>query len=170
MPSNVEVKARVRDFAALNALAAQLSDSPVAVLPQLDTFFRTGQGRLKLRQPSSGAGQLIYYVRPDQDGPKRSDYLIHETTDPAGLKDVLSRALGIRGQVEKVRNLYLIGQTRVHLDEVKGLGFFMELEVVLREGQAESDGRQIAEDLLARLGVAPADLLEMHAAGTGEKE
>ena len=160
MPSNVEIKARVRDFAALSDRARQLSDTEVRILPQTDTFFKIAAGRLKLRELDSGPAQLIYYDRPDQDGPKRSDYVIFETSDPRALKSVLTQALGIRGQVNKVRHLYTIGQTRIHLDEVRGLGDFMELEVVLQPGQSDDDGRKIAEELISRLKIDRGDLLE----------
>ncbi|HET9912673.1 MAG TPA: class IV adenylate cyclase, partial [Anaerolineales bacterium] len=69
-------------------------------------------------------------------------------------------AYGIRGFVRKTRYLYLVGQTRVHLDDVEGLGQFIELEVVMREGQSDAEGQVIAEDLMERLGVARSDLLE----------
>jgi predicted adenylyl cyclase CyaB len=160
MPSNFEVKARVRDFAGMTARARELSDAPAEVIPQVDTFFHSDRGRLKLRELQSGRGQLIYYERPDQGGPKRSDYFIFETSDPGSLKSVLTRALGMRGSVEKVRHLFMVGQTRVHLDEVKGLGEFLELEVVMKPGQPDEEGRRIAEALLRQLGVGNDDLLE----------
>jgi len=160
MPTNIEIKARVRDMAGLQARAAALSDTPVQVIPQEDTFFHTPRGRLKLRQLRPDLAQLVYYERPDQDGPKRSNYQIFETDNPAGLKSTLTLALGVRGIVRKTRRLYLAGQTRIHLDEVEGLGQFMELEVVLRPGQSEADGQAIAEDLMARLGIQKDDLLD----------
>uniref|UniRef100_A0A8C3FEW7 CYTH domain-containing protein n=1 Tax=Chrysemys picta bellii TaxID=8478 RepID=A0A8C3FEW7_CHRPI len=76
-----------------------------------------------------GRGQLIFYERPDSEGPKLSHYSISPTADPAGLKAVLSQALGVQGVVKKERRLYVVGQTRVHLDRVEGLGDFLELEV-----------------------------------------
>ena len=85
---------------------------------------------------------------------------IFETPDASTLKSVLTLALGIRGTVEKVRHLYVVGQTRVHLDDVKGLGQFMELEVVLEPGQTDEEGRGIAESLLSSLGIDRQDLLE----------
>ena len=161
MPSNIEIKARARDFQSIRSRAEALSDTPVQVIPQEDTFFAVGQGRLKLRvRRGSEPAQLIYYERPDQDGPKRSDYQIFETHDSDGLKQTLARALGIRGVVRKTRYLYLVGQTRVHLDDVDGLGQFMELEVVMRPGQPDAEGQAIAQDLMSKLGVAPSDLLE----------
>ncbi|HET8562462.1 MAG TPA: class IV adenylate cyclase, partial [Candidatus Binatia bacterium] len=105
-------------------------------------------------------GQLIYYARPDQEGPKRSEYHVYETPDPEHLKRVLELAYGIRGRVRKTRYLYLVGQTRVHLDNVEALGAFMELEVVLAPGQSDAEGQGIAEELMSRLGVERGDLLE----------
>jgi predicted adenylyl cyclase CyaB len=160
MPINIEIKARARNFADLRQQAEALSDSPVQVIPQEDTFFHVPKGRLKLRQLAPERGQLVYYERPDQDGPKRSNYHIFETSDPDGLKATLGLALGVRGVVRKTRYLYLAGQTRIHLDEVEGLGNFMELEVVLRPGQPDMEGQAIANDLMTRLGVQEADLLE----------
>ena len=160
MPSNIEIKARARNFAELTRRAAALSDTPPQLIPQEDTFFHVPQGRLKLRQLAPDHAQLVYYERPDQDGPKRSNYHIFETHDPAGLKTALSLALGVRGVVRKTRSHFLVGQTRIHLDLVEGLGEFMELEVVLRPGQTDLEGQAVAHDLMTRLGVQEQDLLE----------
>jgi predicted adenylyl cyclase CyaB len=160
LPSNIEIKARVRDFEGIRARAEKLSDTPVQVLPQEDTFFNVEKGRLKLRILGADQSQLIYYTRPDQEGPKRSDYHISHSTDPQNLKRVLELAYGIRGVVHKTRYLYLVGQTRIHLDDVAGLGQFMELEVVLEEGQSDAEGQRIAEDLMSALGVDRADLID----------
>uniref|UniRef100_A0A3Q2PHK4 Si:ch211-156b7.4 n=1 Tax=Fundulus heteroclitus TaxID=8078 RepID=A0A3Q2PHK4_FUNHE len=129
MPSNVEIKAKVSDPEELAKKAAQLSQSEGTIIRQHDTFFNCSGGRLKLRDFMNGSGQLIFYERPDTDGPKLSRYSISPTSDPPSLKAVLSDALGVKGEVRKERRLFLIGQTRVHLDTVEGLGHFMELEV-----------------------------------------
>jgi predicted adenylyl cyclase CyaB len=160
MPANIEIKARVRDIAALQRRAAALSDTPVQVIPQEDTFFNVPRGRLKLRLLGEDRAQLVFYERPDQGGPKRSNYHIFETQDPDNLKTTLALALGVRGVVRKTRRLYLAGQTRIHLDDVEGLGQFMELEVVLRPGQSDTDGQAVATRLMQDLGVLPEDLLE----------
>ena len=160
MPANIEIKARLRDSADLSRRAAALSDTPVQVIPQEDTFFNIPHGRLKLRQLGPERGQLIYYERQDTSGPKLSNYHIAETADPAALKAALTAALGVRGVIRKRRSLYMVGQTRIHVDEVEGLGQFMELEVVLRPGQDEDEGQAIAADLMVKLGVNDSDLLE----------
>jgi len=160
MPSNIEIKAYARNFAEIRRRAEELSPKPVEILRQEDTFFNVGMGRLKLRILSADKGQLIYYTRPDQEGPKRSDYHISHTSDAENLKRVLELAYGIRGLVRKTRYLYLVGQTRIHLDDVENLGQFMELEVVLSEGQSDLEGQAIAEGLMTSLGVESIDLLE----------
>ena len=160
MPSNIEIKARVRNFEELRQRAENLSDIPLQVIQQEDIFFNTEMGRLKLRILTTDPAQLIYYARPDQEGPKRSDYHIYETADPENLKRVLELTYGIRGVVRKTRYLYIVGQTRVHLDDVEGLGQFMELEVVMQMGQSDAEGQAIAEGLMTDLGVERSDLLE----------
>jgi predicted adenylyl cyclase CyaB len=159
MPRNIEIKAHAHDFDEIRRRAEALSDTPCEVIPQEDIFFPVGKGRLKLRILARDLGQLIYYNRSDQRGPKRSEYSITETRDPEGLKKTLVQAYGVRGAVKKTRYLYLVGQTRIHLDNVENLGKFVELEVVMRPEQPDEDGQKIAEDLMRRLGVAPADLL-----------
>lgn len=159
MPRNVEIKARVRDMSAVRARAAAMSDALAVVLEQEDTFFNVPDGRLKLRVFPDGKGELIAYRRPDAVGPKTSEYFVYRTPNPEALKDLLTRALGIRGIVRKRRLLYLVGQTRIHLDEVEGLGAFLELEVMLSDRQLEAEGEAIARRLLADLGVRDEDLM-----------
>jgi predicted adenylyl cyclase CyaB len=160
MPTNVEIKARVRDFDGLKARIESLSGAPCEEIPQEDTFFNVPTGRLKLRLLAPDFGQLIYYRRDDASGPKRSEYTIATTREPGALKAILSATVGVRGVVRKRRLLYRIGSTRIHMDAVEGLGFFMELEVVLKDGQDIGQGATIANDLMEKLGIHPADLVQ----------
>lgn len=162
MPANVEIKARISSVADLLPLATALGDDEHAQrIVQDDTFFAVppGHGRLKLRVFGDGSGELIHYTRTDVLGPKRSDYRLTPVAEPESLREVLTRACGLLGRVRKERLLVLAGQTRIHLDRVEGLGEFLELEVMLRDDQSEADGQAIAEQLMARLGVAPEALL-----------
>jgi predicted adenylyl cyclase CyaB len=127
------------------------------VLEQEDTFFSVPEGRLKLRVFPDGKGELIAYRRPDAVGPKTSEYFVYRTAHPEILSALLDRSLGVRGVVRKRRLLYLAGPTRIHLDEVEGLGAFLELEVVLADGQPEAEGEAIARRLLSDLGVRDED-------------
>jgi predicted adenylyl cyclase CyaB len=159
MPTNIEIKARINDWERLRKLAEALSDCPVEVIDQLDTFFTCPRGRLTLRYFSPTRGELIVYEREDVAGSRASRYLITPTPEPDQLREVLTRALGVVGTVRKRRYLYLAGQTRIHLDEVEGLGTFLELEVVMLPNQPTAEGERIAADLMKKLGVKPRDLI-----------
>jgi predicted adenylyl cyclase CyaB len=159
MPSNIEIKARASDFERKCALAERLSGAPPQLIAQRDTFFPCAHGRLKLRQLSETEGQLIAYSRPDTTSSKQSDYLICSTATPALLLETLSTALGTGVVVAKKRSLYLVGQTRIHLDEVEGLGTFLELEVVLTPGQPAEEGHATATEIMRALEVREADLI-----------
>jgi predicted adenylyl cyclase CyaB len=160
MPRNVEIKAHARDWSRLHAIAERLAGGPPERIVQVDTFFLVPRGRPKLRAFSAERGELIYYERADTPQAKTSRYEIAATEDPQQLRDVLSAALGVRGEVRKERWLYLVGQTRIHLDRVEALGEFLELEVVLADGQPAEEGRTIARRLQTQLGVDDADLLD----------
>ena len=159
MKRNVEIKAKVTGLDALRRIVEDLADSGPMELEQEDTFFACPRGRLKLRRFGGCAeAELIYYERSERSGPRESRCIVHPTADPDGLQEVLSAAFDIRGVVRKRRMVYLVGQTRVHLDQVEGLGEFVELEVVLHPEQRSSDGLTIAHKLMEKLGISPDQL------------
>ena len=158
MGRNVEIKARLSDPEGIRSTQERLSGSPPEVLEQSDTFFSVPRGRLKLRMQGDRS-ELIYYERPDLTSAKESSYCIFPVERPDLLLEVLAPSIGIRGKVEKRRHLYRVGNTRIHLDEVKGLGGFIELEVVLDEGENVDDGAAIANRLMEKLGIAREDLV-----------
>jgi predicted adenylyl cyclase CyaB len=159
MARNVEVKARVSDLALIETRARSIADQGPFDLTQDDTFFACPSGRLKLRELSPEHGELIFYTRPDVPGPRISEYFIVATPSPRAMRETLGRALGIIGRVRKRRRFYLVQNTRVHLDEVDGLGSFLELEVVLSEPRSVAEGETVALRLLSALGVSEADLI-----------
>ncbi len=159
MPRNIEIKARIDSIEALLPRAQGLAGRAAELIEQDDTFFRVPHGRLKLRQFADGSGELIHYLRPDAVDSKASDYVRVPAPDPGALREALVRGCGLRGRVRKQRWLLLLGQTRVHLDRVEGLGDFMELEVVLREGQTDAEGSAVAEALMRALGLERAERL-----------
>jgi adenylate cyclase class IV len=160
MRSNIEIKARLRDPIGTRVLVEELSDTPVETIEQRDTFFTSANGRLKLREFSPENGELIFYRRADIAGTKQSDYVIAPTSAPQSLLAVLSAALGAQQTVSKTRLLFIAGQTRIHLDSVVGLGWFIELEVVLRPDQSPDEGHQIARELMSALDIRADDLIE----------
>ncbi len=147
MARNVEIKARIPDIAAVRSLVAVLANRGPESLSQTDTFFRVPSGRLKLREFPDGAAELIFYHRPDSPGPAESEWARATVPDGPALRELLTAALGVRGQVSKRRLVFWVGRTRVHLDEVQDLGAFLELEVVLAEGEPVSIGVDEAHPL-----------------------
>jgi predicted adenylyl cyclase CyaB len=159
MGRNVEIKARLRDAARVRALAEAIADGPAELIEQHDSFYRCPDGRLKLRRFADGSGELIFYRRDDSAGPRESHFIKSPIPDPKSLAEALGAALGVLGELRKRRTLYLSGQTRIHLDEVEGLGDFLELEVVLEDEQSLEEGSRIARGLMAELGISDEDLV-----------
>ena len=157
MARNIEIKAVLEDRTGVENAIKQHANYGPETLRQRDVFYRADSGRLKMRSINNADYELIQYNRPDQIEPGLTDCHIFrfskkERADQMHM--VLERSNGVLGIVEKERTLYLIGQTRVHLDRVKGLGHYLELEVVLRENQSLEEGREIANELLDALNIS----------------
>jgi adenylate cyclase class IV len=157
---NVEIKARVDDMAVLAAEAAKIASADPTEILQDDTFFPCTAGRLKLRDFRDGTGELIFYRRANETGPKESFYVRSPTSSPASLCESLSLAYGQLGRVEKHRTLFLVGRTRVHLDKVAKLGNFVELEVVLRDDESAENGAREASELMRALHIPTQQLID----------
>jgi cytidine deaminase len=157
--TNVELKARDRDPVATLARVLELGASDEGELVQRDTYFRTRGGRLKLREQSPAGSFLIAYRRPDADEPTESAYVLAPIIAPAELEEALDGALGTVVVVSKRRHLFLWEGVRIHLDEVDGLGSFVEFEAVLpNAGDVEAAHGKIAR-LRSELGIADDDLV-----------
>ncbi len=170
--TNVEFKARVQSFARVHSILTANRIPRAATLRQTDTYFHAPTGRLKLRVINEETAQLIFYQRPDHAEVKRSDYLIAPVAAPAALREALGAAYGIRTVVQKTRELYLLPRqfgaaagraapdlVRLHLDAVEGLGHFLEIEVILQEGESPKIVEPEAHFWLQEFGIAPEDLL-----------
>jgi adenylate cyclase class IV len=163
---NVESKFRYADHEAVLRRAVDAGARDEGWLEQRDQFYVVPQGRLKLRTFGDGLGELIAYDREDVAHARVSDYSIYRTGDPLLVAGVLSRGLPSAGSVEKRRHLLLLRHTRIHLDEVVGLGRFVELETVadgITEGEAEEEHSTVVGLLdlgvAARIDVAYVDLM-----------
>jgi adenylate cyclase class IV len=156
MPRNIEIKLRIDSVDVLLPRALALAGAAAQTIEQDDSFFRVAHGRLKLRDFGDGRAELIHYQREDGIEARASDYLRVAVADAPALREALARGCGLLGRVRKRRWLLMLDQTRLHLDRVEGLGDFVELEVVLRDGQSDDEGRTIAADWLRRLGLQQA--------------
>ena len=160
MNRNVEIKARITEsLESLLSRVATIADHGPIEIFQDDTFFTCTNGRLKLRASSGTEGELIFYQRSDGTEPRESKYVIAGTAVPDSLREVLMLAYGEAGRVRKARTLFCVGRTRVHIDRVEGLGNFLELEVVLTEGEPDEAGVAVAHELLEKLGLLSRQLV-----------
>jgi predicted adenylyl cyclase CyaB len=159
MAKNVEIKARIRGIDEMLKTAAAIADAGPTEIDEEDIFFACARGRMKLRRFSANIGELIFYQRSDQAGPKQSFYVISPTSSPDLLRQVLALGYGETGRVRKHRTVFMKGRTRIHLDRVERLGDFLELEVVLEEGESDEAGMAVAAELLKELGVAEDQLI-----------
>jgi homotetrameric cytidine deaminase len=144
---NVELKARDADPRRTLERALALGASDEGALRQRDTYFRPARGRLKLREEEPGAAHLVAYTRPDGEAARTSEYRLAPVADADAAREALDAALGTLVVVDKRRRLLLWEGVRIHLDEVEGLGAFVELEAV---AEAESDLTR-EHELVARL-------------------
>ena len=125
---NLEIKARDADPRRSLELALELGAEDHGEIEQRDTYFGRAHGRLKLREQTPGETELIQYRRPDAAGPRVSDFRRVPVADADALREALDAALGTLVVVEKTRRLLVWEGVRIHLDEVEGLGSFVELE------------------------------------------
>jgi len=131
---NVEIKARDADPEATAARCQALGATDQGVLHQRDTYFAGRHGRLKLRVEDGSAAELIAYRRPDTTEAEESAFIRAAAADPAALREALDAALGQTVVVVKRRRLWLWEHVRIHLDDVEGLGTFIELEAMVGPG------------------------------------
>lgn len=132
---NLEIKARCGDPERVRAVLRSRQARFAGTDHQLDTYFRVPAGRLKLREGNI-ENALIYYDRQNESGPKQSDVLLHVVSPNSGLKEILTKVLGVLAVVDKQREIYYIANVKFHIDTVQGLGSFVEIEAA---GDEHSD-------------------------------
>ncbi len=150
---NVELKGHDPDPAATLAAALALGATDHGVLRQRDTYFTASSGRLKLREQEPGGAQLIAYERADDAHARQSAYHLVDVPDPRALTAALDAALGQTVMVEKERRLLIDDGVRIHLDDVRGLGSWVELEAVVGPDSDLSAERAKVARLRAELGL-----------------
>ena len=159
---NIEIKARYPELARARVIAVEAGAKFLWKDTQVDTYFVTKQGKLKLRESSLNGAELIPYAKSESEGIKRSDYARIPIADVPLVKALFHQLLGTKIAVTKLREVYLLGNIRVHLDEVERLGSFLEFEAVF---ESESDATQTQERekiraLMHRFHVSDEELLQ----------
>lgn len=148
MSFNIELKARCADLNAFEERVKQLPHTFNGLDNQIDTFYHVPKGRLKLRESSLYGNFLIPYVRSDHSGPKRSDYSLLPVSDVPATKRLLNKMFDILITIKKIRKIYLYENVRIHLDQVTGLGNFIEFEAVVESEDVILANRQKIDELI----------------------
>lgn len=158
MPENVEIKARCPDLDACRKRALRLGARPHAIEVQTDRYYELdGRRRIKLRTIEGGRAEMIEYDRPEDEGVRVSRYRVDRVRSEDGV------CLVPKGEplviVRKRREILLLDNVRIHLDEVEGLGCFVELEAVVDANHDESRCRAQVDEIMAGLAIGPGDLI-----------
>lgn len=130
---NIEIKAKCSNQDYIRKILKTRKANFKGTDHQIDTYFQVNFGRLKLREGKI-ENHLIHYQRGDKEGPKQSDVTLFKSDPKSSLKEILTKALGILVVVDKQREIYFIENVKFHIDTVKNLGTFIEIEAIDKEG------------------------------------
>ncbi len=153
MASNLEIKASLTGKEVAVAQALRMGAVHAGSIHHVDVYFKTTTGRLKLRTIDGVHSELIFYERGEGSDQRLSQFERYPVEHPGQLRRMLERAYAVRGVIEKERNLWMYGQTRIHIDEVLNLGSFLEIEVPVP--CSSGDPEEIMQTLLDGFQLAP---------------
>lgn len=131
---NIEIKAKLADAVMVRQILNDRNARFIGTDHHVDTYFNVVNGRLKLREGNI-ENALIYYKRDDKPGPKKSDVRLYKSKPDSSLKSLLEESMGVLAVVDKVREIYFIDNVKFHIDEVEGLGIFVEIEAIDKTGE-----------------------------------
>ena len=149
---NVEFKAELRDPSLARMICQSLGAAHVGKLAQTDTYYSVPDAKLKKRETPGAATEYIFYSRADRSRPKLSTYTIY--TESQAIDRFGATPLPVLIVVKKVRDLYLYKQVRIHLDQVEGLGNFLEFEAVVSPAQNLAVCHGLMDELRTAFGPA----------------
>jgi predicted adenylyl cyclase CyaB len=130
---NIEIKARCNNPEEIREILKSQNADYKGLDSQIDTYFKVSNGRLKLREGNI-ENDLIYYERENEKGPKQSNIILYKTAQNSQIKEILEKSLGTLAVVDKQREIYFIDNVKFHIDNVRNLGSFVEIEAIDRDG------------------------------------
>ncbi len=145
---NVEFKAELRDISLARTICRAIGASFILAMDQTDTYFRIPSGRLKRRECPEEPTEWIYYERADKAAARLSRFTIY--TSQQARERFGEAPLPVRAVVRKHRELYMLGNTRIHLDAVEGLGTFLEFESLVGRDHGTARGHEAVNSLRAQ--------------------
>ena len=160
MHLNIEIKAYCQKQDNIRQILLEHKADYKGTDHQIDTYFKVPNGRLKLREGNIEVN-LIHYHRDDQSGPKASHVHLYKPTQSEDLRAALTAALGIKVVADKQREIYFIDNVKFHLDQVKELGTFVEIEAIDFDGSiGESKLLEQCQYYMKLLAITDEDLIE----------
>jgi adenylate cyclase class 2 len=159
-PILIEIKAKCHEPQQIEQQLKALNARFIGIDHQIDTYFQVPNGRLKLRQGSI-ENHLIFYNRNNQAGPKQSNVMLYRSPESEMLREILATAIGEKVVVDKYRQIYFIDNVKFHIDTVKNLGSFMEIEAIDENGTIGTQKlHEQCTKYMDLLGVKQEDLIE----------
>jgi adenylate cyclase, class 2 len=156
---NIEFKAKAKDVALLEKKLLTLKPEYIGEDNQVDTYFNVATGRLKLREGNI-ENSLIYYERVNTAGAKQSNILLYQHNPDKTLKEILVKVNGVKVVVDKKRKIYFIDNVKFHFDAVEGLGTFVEVEAIDKNGDIGVDKLKAQCNFYATFfGINPSDYI-----------
>jgi adenylate cyclase, class 2 len=158
---NMEMKARCADPEKIRNILKEREADFKGLDHQIDTYFQVNQGRLKLRQGNIEK-TLIFYQRENQKDIKQCDAIIIDFPEAQQIKELLTRANGVLVVVDKKREIYFINNVKFHIDQVKSLGNFVEIEAIDEGGHIEKREKLFkqCQEYLNLFGINDKDLID----------
>jgi len=133
---NYEFKARIRDEQRVRDALKTLNARSIGTDHQVDTYFRVPAGRLKVREGRI-ENALIFYRRSNARRARQSAVEMMLLPRRNSLRVILARALATLAVVDKRREIYFVKNVKIHLDRVRQLGKFLEVEAISRTGDVK---------------------------------
>ena len=134
----IEIKAKYKNHNRLRAILKSKNAKFKGRYHQIDTYFKVNSGKLKLREENK-ENRLVYYRRENKEGPKQSNVIEFKFNPKLPIKEILTKSLGILVIVDKKREIYYIDNVKFHLDVVKNLGKFFEIEALDHRGNISKE-------------------------------
>ncbi len=138
MAYNLELKTKIKSFDFFETVLSEICAEYKGIINQKDIYYKFKNGLLKLRIENNKF-TLIKYLR-DEKNKRWSNYELLELSGKNPEK-YLSDIFEIDAVVKKKRKVYLYNNTRIHLDNVNGLGKYLELETLLIKDRADATRR-----------------------------
>jgi predicted adenylyl cyclase CyaB len=133
---NFEFKARLNNEQRVRAALKRLESRFIGTDHQIDTYFRVPSGRLKVREGRL-ENALIFYRRSNVRRARQAAVEMMLLPRRNSLRAILARSLGTLAVVDKRREIYFVKNVKIHLDRVRRLGKFLEVEAISRGGDVK---------------------------------